>query len=85
MKLHASYRDPFVVIGFAGSHNKSYILRQVKGQKIKYLLRHSQAIIIFLSWGSIEAFQTARGESGKSNNDVPCPTTYFEGAWTKKK
>lgn len=40
MKLHASYRDPFVVIGFAGSHNKSYILRQVKGQKIKYLLRH---------------------------------------------
>ncbi|RKF65036.1 hypothetical protein OnM2_013011 [Erysiphe neolycopersici] len=77
MKLHASYRGSFVVIGFAGSHNKSHILRQVNGQKKK----------IFLSWRSIEAFQTAKGNlrAGKSNHDVPCPTTYFEGAWTKKK
>ncbi|POS82330.1 hypothetical protein EPUL_005215, partial [Erysiphe pulchra] len=29
IKLHASYRGPFVVAGFAGEHKKSYLLRQV--------------------------------------------------------
>ena len=33
-KLHAAYRGPFVVTGFAGEHDKSYTLRQIDGTPI---------------------------------------------------
>ncbi len=32
--LHPSYRGPFVVTGFGGSHGRSYTLRQINGEAI---------------------------------------------------
>ncbi|KAI0992640.1 hypothetical protein K3495_g15545 [Podosphaera aphanis] len=91
MKLHASYRGPFVVVGFAGSHKKSYVLRQVSGQEIKYSYHGDQLKPFRLREGylitgteqRILSYQNLR--AGKLNNDVPRQTTYFEGAWTRKK
>ena len=33
-KLHLTFRGPFVVTGFAGSHGHSYTLRQINGEAI---------------------------------------------------
>ncbi|RKF55040.1 hypothetical protein OnM2_092022 [Erysiphe neolycopersici] len=88
--LHASYRGPFVVAGFAGEHKKSYLLRQVDGQKIKYSYHGDQLRPFRLREGylitgnekRIPAYQNLR--SGKASYEVPKPTKYFEGSWTRK-
>ncbi|KAI0992831.1 hypothetical protein K3495_g15353 [Podosphaera aphanis] len=90
LKLHASYRGPFVVTGFAGYHGKSYLLRQINGQRIKYsyhgdqlkLFRLREGYLISGNEQKIPAYQNLR--SGKASHKIPKPTYYFEGAWTRK-
>lgn len=90
LKLHASYRGPFVVAGYAGEHKKSYLLRQVDGQKIKYSyhgdqlrpFRLREGYLITGNENRIPSYQNLR--SGKASYEVPKPTKYFEGSWTRK-
>ncbi|POS82529.1 hypothetical protein EPUL_004700, partial [Erysiphe pulchra] len=89
LKLHASYRGPFVVAGFAGEHKRSYLLRQVDGQKEDFYhgdqlgpFRLREAYLITGNEKRIPAYQNLR--SGKASYEVSKPTKYFEGSWTRK-
>ncbi|RKF77877.1 putative eka-like protein [Golovinomyces cichoracearum] len=45
-KLRASYRGPFVILGYGGDHGRSYVLRQISGQPI-YRTFHGDQLKLF--------------------------------------
>jgi hypothetical protein len=76
-KLHAAYRGPFIVTGFAGDHGKSYTLRQIdstpiprsySGDQLK-LFKPRTDHLVTKHDESLKLFQNIR--AGKANCRLP--------------